>query len=189
MQSMEHVITAYKYGSFYKIPEFLKFRQQLLESSQYGLVFVEKRLLEYLTNTNTPSELKKVAETIGKELPIHLLTKNSFTDNRDFTVLQNLAEDVDLNSLKLNSAETYIQYYKIRIALLFSLTKMVTHLANLDNVEEREEVIKCITEFEANVGTWENLYSCGDHHQNSVHTVNHKFYILNFLMTDIFYTH
>jgi len=57
---MEHVITAYKYGTFMKIPEFMSFRDQLLNSCQYYMVAVEKRFLEFYFAS--PSDFTQVCD-------------------------------------------------------------------------------------------------------------------------------
>ena len=58
---MEFVISAYKYGSWEKIVEFMEFRDLLLNSVQFGLLKVERQLLEYSGNTSKTTPLSEVS--------------------------------------------------------------------------------------------------------------------------------
>jgi N-terminal acetyltransferase B complex non-catalytic subunit len=89
-ESMEHILSAYKYGSWEKILEFMDFRTILLRSGQFATVKVERRLLEYHRDAGSRADLQRIIETIKREA--HL--ENSFlknwdvlTDNRDLGVI------------------------------------------------------------------------------------------------------
>ncbi|XP_071790320.1 N-alpha-acetyltransferase 25, NatB auxiliary subunit-like [Asterias amurensis] len=84
----EYMITAYKFGTFHKIPEFLTFRRRISHSIHCALVTVEKLLLELLSE----------AEIGGNTLQDFILdmeispekdeTKwEEITDNRDLDVM------------------------------------------------------------------------------------------------------
>ncbi|XP_033627867.1 N-alpha-acetyltransferase 25, NatB auxiliary subunit-like isoform X2 [Asterias rubens] len=84
----EYMITAYKFGTFHKIPEFLTFRRRISHSIHCALVTVEKLLLELLSE----------AEIGGNSLQDFILdmeispekdeTKwDEITDNRDLDVM------------------------------------------------------------------------------------------------------
>ena len=55
------MISAYKYGSWEKIVEFMEFRDLLLNSVQFGLLKVERQLLEYSRNTSKTTPLSEVS--------------------------------------------------------------------------------------------------------------------------------
>ena len=46
LQTVEHIISAYRYGSFEKIREFIEFRERLSVSLHYTSLTVERMLLD-----------------------------------------------------------------------------------------------------------------------------------------------
>ncbi|XP_006821637.1 N-alpha-acetyltransferase 25, NatB auxiliary subunit-like [Saccoglossus kowalevskii] len=84
----EYIISAYKYGSFPKIPEFVKFRQKLNNSLHYTTITVEKMISELLLEANA-NNLK--FEDLIRYMEINPekdeIVWDELSDNRDFTLL------------------------------------------------------------------------------------------------------
>ncbi|CAL8114743.1 unnamed protein product [Orchesella dallaii] len=137
---MEHLISAYKFGSFGKIQEFEEFREQLLNSCQFGLIQVERMLLQIGSTTlsgsgsNSNPALNVSPYRAAKSFDFEnekggvFWSQREFTDNRDFTLLQYLERESGnrpLENVKKASGETDINQLKIRRALLVLLTEMI----------------------------------------------------------------
>ncbi|CAL8129828.1 unnamed protein product [Orchesella dallaii] len=145
-ESMEHVITTYKYGTFTKIPEFMAFREMLLNSCQYYMVAVEKRFLEYYFAS--PSDFTQIAKTIQNDISREEVfdRTSAFSDNRDFTVFQFLESEPRLETLKEASCTTDVLNLKTRNALMFAITDLIILVDHPEFVSIAESRIKLIDE-------------------------------------------
>ncbi|ODM89824.1 Phagocyte signaling-impaired protein, partial [Orchesella cincta] len=160
---MEHLITAYKFGSFGKIQEFEGFREQLLNSCQFGLIQVEKQLLQLssttLSSATNHPQVKISPALVAKSLEVEktggedmFWKKKEFTDNRDFTILSYLeSNQKPFENLKAKTGETDVELVKIRRALLVLLAETVVLVeeeknSNPGRLERIDEALSIIRE-------------------------------------------
>ncbi|XP_033119336.1 N-alpha-acetyltransferase 25, NatB auxiliary subunit-like [Anneissia japonica] len=85
----EYIITAYKFGSFQKIPEFIEFRKRVSNSISFSVVTIEKMLLEIMTDAEVSG--CPTLDDIVKEMEINPskdeVCWDDLRDNRDLDVL------------------------------------------------------------------------------------------------------
>ena len=62
LQTSECLISAYKFGSFGKIPEFTQFSQRVDSSSHFAAVTAERMLLEILLDSTSHAKLIQTAK-------------------------------------------------------------------------------------------------------------------------------
>ncbi|XP_022085610.1 N-alpha-acetyltransferase 25, NatB auxiliary subunit-like isoform X2 [Acanthaster planci] len=90
----EYMITAYKFGTFHKIPEFLTFRQRISNSLHRTLVTVEKLLLELLTEAEIAGNTLR---DFVVDMDIHPEKDNTkweeISDNRDLDIMVSWAPE------------------------------------------------------------------------------------------------
>lgn len=157
---MEHVIAAYKYGSFCKVGEFLSFRTQLLESISYVSLMAERDLMEYMLALGSHQDLLKLEESII--LNDELADSNTLADNRDFTVLQSFDEEVDLKSIKESTADLAFFSSIFRYSLLCLIARLVKCLRGADKID-MDYLELALSSVEKRIPTWNNLYQFDTH--------------------------
>ncbi|XP_077995512.1 N-alpha-acetyltransferase 25, NatB auxiliary subunit-like [Glandiceps talaboti] len=161
----EYIISAYKYGSFPKIPEFVKFRQKLNNSLHYTAVTLEKMLLELLVEANSNNlkfeDLIRYMEIQPEKDEIQW---NELSDNRDLALL--MSWDPDSKHLseqdRKDSFEVEKDWLKIRSFTLRSLaaaamlvpafntsTEMTASNGGTEMQDNGEILKKLITDFES----------------------------------------
>ncbi|XP_054259065.1 N-alpha-acetyltransferase 25, NatB auxiliary subunit [Macrosteles quadrilineatus] len=80
--SADHLTFLYKFGSFTKIHEFIKFRERLNNSLHYSSVTVEKMLLEIFLASSYQSSLQMI-EQMSIQPEKESISFHSLEDNRD----------------------------------------------------------------------------------------------------------
>ncbi|XP_071946392.1 N-alpha-acetyltransferase 25, NatB auxiliary subunit-like [Antedon mediterranea] len=85
----EYIITAYKFGSFQKIPEFIEFRKRVNNSVSFSIVTIEKMLLEIITEAEISGG--ETLDSIVREMEIDPskdeICWDDLRDNRDLDVM------------------------------------------------------------------------------------------------------
>ncbi|KAI0241030.1 N-alpha-acetyltransferase 25, NatB auxiliary subunit [Lamellibrachia satsuma] len=84
----ECLISSYKYGSFTKIDEFVKFRQRLQNSLQYATATVERMLLDLILETHSHQNTLQVVHCLDVDLVNDKTPWGDLRDNRDMDVMQ-----------------------------------------------------------------------------------------------------
>ncbi|XP_070572285.1 N-alpha-acetyltransferase 25, NatB auxiliary subunit-like [Ptychodera flava] len=120
----EYIISAYKYGSFPKIPEFVKFRQKLNNSMHYTMITTEKMLLEIMLEANHNNlKFEDLIRYMEIQPEKDEICWKDMTDNRDLGLL--ISWDPDSKHLseqdKKDSFEMERDWLKISGLLLRSL--------------------------------------------------------------------
>ena len=59
-QSLEYLISAYKFGSFHKIQEFMRFRERVRDSHTFALVVLENMMLDLLLESENHASTAQV---------------------------------------------------------------------------------------------------------------------------------
>ncbi|KFM68081.1 N-alpha-acetyltransferase 25, NatB auxiliary subunit, partial [Stegodyphus mimosarum] len=62
--TVDYLISCYKFGSFTKIPELVKFREQVNNSFQYAIATVERMILDLLLETKSYQETEKTISSM-----------------------------------------------------------------------------------------------------------------------------
>ncbi|ODM89825.1 Phagocyte signaling-impaired protein [Orchesella cincta] len=137
-EGMDHIIAAFKYERFSMIPEFLRFRDMLLNSTQHGLIKVEKRLQEY--SWAGPSQVLPVAKGVFRDMQFEEGDGIFNEDNRDFSVLQcGEMEGERLEKVKKATGDVQEVVLVARNGLLVILTELVLFV---NDDEEDEEAFR-----------------------------------------------
>lgn len=154
----EHIIAAYKYGSFEKIPEFIDFKKQLDLSLHFASVNFENMLLDVFLKTNS------LADAQGYFTESNLLDKCSLArdwtkdlkDNRDLRILQSwdppekqLSTDQESRCMEQEGLWLRLRVLMLRaLALAFSLLpdplqdeRAINNGASNEHLSPLEEVI------------------------------------------------
>ncbi|KAK2193508.1 hypothetical protein NP493_12g11037 [Ridgeia piscesae] len=83
----ECLISSYKYGSFTKINEFVKFRQRLQNSLQYATATVERMLLDLIVDTHSHQSTMEMVHCLDVDLENDKTPWDDLRDNRDMEVM------------------------------------------------------------------------------------------------------
>ncbi|XP_013396790.1 N-alpha-acetyltransferase 25, NatB auxiliary subunit-like [Lingula anatina] len=112
----EYLIQAYRYGSFTKVQEFVKFRERLQQSLQYASATEERRLLDLTIDTDSHSSTEKMLGYMDVEPDKDTISWAKLRDNRDLEAMLSWdPEDRGVNDeVKKRSEEEEIQWLKIR---------------------------------------------------------------------------
>ncbi|CAL8114739.1 unnamed protein product [Orchesella dallaii] len=131
-----NVLLAYHYNNLKMIPELLHFRDLLLNSTQHGMIKVEKRLQEFCWAG--PSQVVGVAKNTVQALEFEEGEGIFGEDNRDFTMLQCLESqsEGEWEKLKKATGETNVLLLNARNALLVMITEVVLLAGNRSKDED-----------------------------------------------------
>ncbi|KAH6932585.1 hypothetical protein HPB50_007832 [Hyalomma asiaticum] len=84
----DYLIACYKYGSFTKIQEMMRFRERLNNSLHFALLTADKMILELLLEAKSQETLKQMLTSMEID-PINDKTEwNALTDNRDVRIFR-----------------------------------------------------------------------------------------------------
>ncbi|XP_029837658.3 N-alpha-acetyltransferase 25, NatB auxiliary subunit [Ixodes scapularis] len=84
----DYLISCYKYGSFTKIQEIVRFRERLNNSLQFATLTAEKMILELLLEVKSQESLKQVMSCLEID-PVHDKTAwHELRDNRDVQIFR-----------------------------------------------------------------------------------------------------
>ena len=83
-QIVDHIISAYRFGSFDKIREFIKLRDRLSSSQHYASLTVEKMLLDLLMETTLHAQTVQMMSYLEIDPEKEEIAWKDLTDNRDF---------------------------------------------------------------------------------------------------------
>lgn len=137
-----------------------------MNSTQYGMILVERRLLEYVTEAETLVALKSCADRFQAQLED--ITKTACIDNRDLTLLQNLLwEDDEGGVIRDAFCETTAMldqyWFKMRLNMLTVITKMVHIGLNTKAKDNSSEVLtgleRDLTSWKKSQKLWRNMVS------------------------------
>lgn len=168
---MEYVVASFNNCTFNKVNEFIMFRDQLLHSTQCGLVLIEQRLCELMTNTSSSSSsdlLLKFVGEVDRDNILEELLQMSCLDNRDMTVLENLFDDhVNWEKFREVTGAMDRHWFKMRVNLLSILVKIIKlgfkrEISEKDGGEMVEELERDIKLFEEYCQTWKMLEARGE---------------------------
>ncbi|XP_064648913.1 N-alpha-acetyltransferase 25, NatB auxiliary subunit-like [Lineus longissimus] len=83
----DYLISSYKYGSFSKIHEFVKFRERLQNSIQYATAAVERLMLDLLLETDSHDATEQHFITLEIDPENDKTVYEDLRDNRDYDVV------------------------------------------------------------------------------------------------------
>jgi N-terminal acetyltransferase B complex non-catalytic subunit len=85
---VDHIISAYRYGSFDKIREFIKLRERLSVSQHYTVITVERMILDVLVGgSNLHAQTVQMMSFLEVDPDKDDITWKELTDNRDFKTM------------------------------------------------------------------------------------------------------
>ncbi|XP_050408491.1 N-alpha-acetyltransferase 25, NatB auxiliary subunit [Patella vulgata] len=88
-ETTEYLISSYKYGSFSKIYEFVKFRERLQNSLQFASATAERLLLDLIFETNSHSVTEQMIIYMEISPEDDKTNFDELRDNRDYKVMLN----------------------------------------------------------------------------------------------------
>ncbi|XP_064612793.1 N-alpha-acetyltransferase 25, NatB auxiliary subunit-like [Liolophura sinensis] len=140
-ETAEYLISSYKYGSFTKIFEFVKFREKLQNSLQFATATAERLVLDLVLETNSHNSTEQMMSYMEIDPEKDKTDFDELCDNRDFTVM--LTWDpphlINLEEIKLKSFEEEKAWLKLRnlqlriLAAAISLGKSSTSHDHANN--------------------------------------------------------
>ncbi|KAL5017135.1 hypothetical protein ScPMuIL_006724 [Solemya velum] len=86
-ETTEYLIASYKYGSFSKIQEFVRFREKLQNSLQYASATAERLLLDLVLETNSHTATEQMVSYMEIDPEKDKTVFDELCDNRDFAVM------------------------------------------------------------------------------------------------------
>ncbi|XP_074641518.1 N-alpha-acetyltransferase 25, NatB auxiliary subunit-like [Tubulanus polymorphus] len=124
----DYLISSYKYGSFSKINEFVKFQQRLQKSVQFASYTAEELMIELLTDTNETDQ--HTNESLLDVDPENDETNwEELIDNRDFQVLntcdninRSLTPELQLDSF--NEEKVWLKCRNLTVRILSGITRV-----------------------------------------------------------------
>lgn len=84
--TVDYLISCYKFGSFTKIPELVNFRERVNNSLQYALVTVERMILDLLLETKSYQDTEKTLLSMEIDPEKDHRPTEDLTDNRDIFI-------------------------------------------------------------------------------------------------------
>ncbi|XP_023226878.1 N-alpha-acetyltransferase 25, NatB auxiliary subunit-like [Centruroides sculpturatus] len=144
--TIDYLISCYKFGSFTKIPEIVSFRERLNNSIHYANVAVERMILDFILETKCHKDTEKVITYMEIDPEKDKTAWEKLTDNRDMNVFRSWSRSHKkiVQELREKSFNEEINWLKIRnlivrmMAAAFYLTKSLSSNHNdLTNGEKR----------------------------------------------------
>ncbi|KAK3084712.1 hypothetical protein FSP39_017808 [Pinctada imbricata] len=120
-ETAEYLIASYKYGSFIKIIEFVKFREKLQNSLQYSCATVESMLLDLVLETVSHASTEQMIAYMEIDPETDKTNFEELCDNRDFSIMATYTlprcklEEAKLQSFKEEKAWLKIRNLSLRI--------------------------------------------------------------------------
>ncbi|XP_060069470.1 N-alpha-acetyltransferase 25, NatB auxiliary subunit-like [Ylistrum balloti] len=126
-ETAEYLIASYKYGSFSKIHEFVKFRERLQKSLQYSSAMTESMLLDLVLETSSHVSTEQMVTYMEIDPEKEKNGYDDLCDNRDFSVMESWEPHsrCRLEEAKLHSRKEEILWLKVRKLTLRILTASV----------------------------------------------------------------
>jgi len=161
-ETSECLISAYKFGSFGKIPEFTQFCQRLDSSAHFAAVTTERMLLEILVDCNSHVQLVATADGMFADPTKDQPDWNACVDNRDLGIFTSWAppsKQVDSNMTeKTFSGE--VQFARLRNRLVHSIIAAVSlspgwhaaHASSNGNAEHNTALDRMLNELRTLLG-------------------------------------
>lgn len=84
----DYLIACYKYGSFTKIQEMMRFRERLNNSLHFALLTADKMILELLLEAKSQESLKQVLASMEIDPVNDKVEWSALTDNRDVRIFR-----------------------------------------------------------------------------------------------------
>ncbi|XP_065289709.1 N-alpha-acetyltransferase 25, NatB auxiliary subunit isoform X2 [Dermacentor albipictus] len=84
----DYLIACYKYGSFTKIQEMMRFRERLNNSLHFALLTVDKMILELLLEAKSQETLKQMLMSMEIDPVNDKMEWSALTDNRDVRIFR-----------------------------------------------------------------------------------------------------
>ncbi|KAE8748112.1 hypothetical protein FOCC_FOCC005115 [Frankliniella occidentalis] len=137
--SVDYLSFTYKFGSFMKIEEFVEFRERLSNSMHYGLVTVERMLLDILHSTTHPQMLKVVSQ-MEIQSEKDKMDWRRFNDNRDMSayICWDPPERQVNPEVTKKSRDSDVSFLRLRMLLLRGLGA-AAELCNPDTLPPTDE--------------------------------------------------
>ena len=85
--TIDHIISAYRCGSFDKIREFIKLRDRLSASQHFASISVEQKLLDLMTETALHGQTVQMMSCLEIDIDKDSPDWSGLTDNRDFKAI------------------------------------------------------------------------------------------------------
>ncbi|XP_015908047.1 N-alpha-acetyltransferase 25, NatB auxiliary subunit [Parasteatoda tepidariorum] len=82
----DYLLSCYKFGTFTKIPEFIKFREKMNNSLHYALVIAEKKILDLLLETKNLQDLERVVSAMDVDPEKDHRPTKELVDTRDISI-------------------------------------------------------------------------------------------------------
>ncbi|CAG2164368.1 unnamed protein product [Oppiella nova] len=114
--TLDYLISCYKFGSFTKVQEILSFRDRLNNSLQYCLSAVERMVLDLILETKNHDSTKDIINYMEIDVENDKFVWNEISDNRDFSVIRSNHQKSE-RLMKDNEKQTFadeILWLKIR---------------------------------------------------------------------------
>ncbi|KAL4223710.1 N-alpha-acetyltransferase 25 [Mactra antiquata] len=115
-ETAEYLIASYKFGSFTKIDEFVRFRDRLQHSLQYASATAERMLLDLVLETNSHVSTEQMIMYMEIDPAQDKTDFDALRDNRNFSVI--LSWDptsiCDVEKAKQHSYREEVAWLKIR---------------------------------------------------------------------------
>ncbi|XP_021357895.1 N-alpha-acetyltransferase 25, NatB auxiliary subunit-like [Mizuhopecten yessoensis] len=126
-ETAEYLIASYKYGSFSKIHEFVKFRERLQKSLQYSSAMTESMLLDLVLETSSHMSTEQMVTYMEIDPEKEKDGYDELCDNRDFSVVESWEPHsrCKLEEAKLHSRKEEVLWLKVRKITLRVLTASV----------------------------------------------------------------
>ncbi|KAL3858112.1 hypothetical protein ACJMK2_012723 [Sinanodonta woodiana] len=138
-ETTEYLISSYKFGSFAKIHEFVKFREKLQNSLQYASATAERMLLDLVLETDSHTKTEQMITYMEIDPEKDKTEYDELCDNRDFAVMTNCEPPsrFNLKELQQKSFEEEKTWLKVRNLTMRVLAAAVI-LGREHNVENHE---------------------------------------------------
>ncbi|XP_052801736.1 N-alpha-acetyltransferase 25, NatB auxiliary subunit-like [Mya arenaria] len=134
-ETAEYLIASYKYGSFTKINEFVRFRDRLQNSLQYASATAERMLLDMILDTNSHVSTEQMVNYMEIDPAKDKTDPDQVQDNRDLTVILcwDPPSTYSINQAKQQSLKEELAWLKVRNLTLRILAGSVMLGQKLDH--------------------------------------------------------
>lgn len=136
--TLDYLISCYKYGSFTKVEEIINLRNKLNNSLQFCLASVERMILDLILETKNHSATETIINYMEIDPEKDKFVWNDLCDNRDFSVIQSNHQKTEalIKDKQTKTFEDELLWLKIRNLIIRAIA--AAHHSVSNNVQKKE---------------------------------------------------
>ncbi|GAB6030038.1 N-alpha-acetyltransferase 25, NatB auxiliary subunit [Chamberlinius hualienensis] len=143
--TVDHLITSYKFGSFTKIQEFVDFRERLNNSLQYACVTVERMIQDLIFEITSHQTTEQIIMYMEIDPEKDKTVFEDLVDNRDLNIMASWEPNfrANMDEVKRATFEAELEWLKVRNLLVRCIGAAHSLSRHCTGAEESHDVNCC----------------------------------------------